>query len=58
MCIFLALCRTAEDMKGADTYLYDLNHFTLVEEAEEQEGQRPDRWVPSANWASGSGRCH
>lgn len=39
------LCRTAEDMKGADTYLYDLNHFTLVEEAEEAEGQRPDRWV-------------
>jgi hypothetical protein len=30
-------------MEGADTYLYDLNHFTLVEEAEEKEGARADR---------------
>lgn len=35
---------TAEDQIGADTYFYDLNHFHLLEEAEEQAGEQdPDR---------------
>jgi hypothetical protein len=41
-------CRTAEEIGvGADTYLYDLNHFHTFEELEESAGGKrgsdPDR---------------